>query len=215
MCNINSVTIGSQNIGNIGDFYSWSDNSGNGIISLIDNGQINVNPISSTNYILTVTNDSGCIGTDSIQVNVIQSISLTETHTDVSCNGSCDGSASINASGGVPPYSYLWSDGQTTSTAINLCPGTYTCTVTSEQSNPWQLYYDNDFESSVGSEWNVSNTISYNGSTLLGNFASESVELDLSNIPTHDSIQLIFDLFILDSWDGNGPAFGPDFWNLT
>ena len=45
-------------------------------ISLIDNGQINVNPISSTNYILTVTNDSGCIGTDSIQVNVIQSISL-------------------------------------------------------------------------------------------------------------------------------------------
>ena len=161
-------------------------------------------PISSTNYILTVTNDSGCIGTDSIQVNVIQSISLTETHTNVSCNGSCDGSASINASGGVPPYSYLWSDGQTTSTAVNLCSGTYTCTVTSEQSNPWQLYYENDFESSVGSDPGMS-PIPFRimVQQLLGNFASESVELDLSNIPTHDSIQLIFDLFILDSWDGN------------
>ncbi|PHI19001.1 hypothetical protein CEQ90_15300 [Lewinellaceae bacterium SD302] len=43
-----------------------------------------------------------------------------------------DGSATVNASGGTPPYSYLWSDDamQTTQTAVGLADGTYTVIVT-------------------------------------------------------------------------------------
>lgn len=50
---------------------------------------------------------------------------------NVSCYGACDGMATVNVTGGVPPYSYLWNDPatQTSATAINLCPGTYTVTV--------------------------------------------------------------------------------------
>ncbi len=33
-------------------------------------------------------------------------------------------------SGGNPPYSYLWSDGQITATASGLNPGTYSCIIT-------------------------------------------------------------------------------------
>ena len=50
--------------------------------------------------------------------------------TDVTCNGLCDGTATITPTGGCAPYAYLWDNGQVTSTAIGLCAGTYTCTVT-------------------------------------------------------------------------------------
>lgn len=41
-----------------------------------------------------------------------------------------DGSATVNVSGGVSPYEYLWSDGQTTATASGLAEGIYSVTVT-------------------------------------------------------------------------------------
>lgn len=44
--------------------------------------------------------------------------------------GNCNGTASINASAGTAPYSFLWSNGQTTQTATGLCAGTYSVTVT-------------------------------------------------------------------------------------
>ncbi|MCB0683529.1 MAG: SprB repeat-containing protein, partial [Saprospiraceae bacterium] len=34
------------------------------------------------------------------------------------------------ATGGTMPYSYLWSDGQTSDLVIDLAPGTYSVTVT-------------------------------------------------------------------------------------
>jgi len=46
------------------------------------------------------------------------------------CFGSNNGSVTVEASGGTPPYTYLWSMGQTTQTASNLVAGTYTVTVT-------------------------------------------------------------------------------------
>ncbi|MBI4647961.1 MAG: T9SS type A sorting domain-containing protein [Bacteroidia bacterium] len=52
---------------------------------------------------------------------------------NVSCNGFCDGDATITASQGAPGYSYLWSSGQSTVTAGNLCPGTYIVTVTDSE----------------------------------------------------------------------------------
>ena len=41
-----------------------------------------------------------------------------------------DGTATALTAGGTEPYSYEWSDGQTTQTAINLMTGTYTVTIT-------------------------------------------------------------------------------------
>jgi gliding motility-associated-like protein len=52
----------------------------------------------------------------------------TLTSTLASCNG---GSVSVSATGGTPPYSYLWEPGgQTTATVNHLAVGNYTCTVT-------------------------------------------------------------------------------------
>lgn len=49
---------------------------------------------------------------------------------DVVDNG--DGSATVTASGGTPPYTYEWSDGQMTDTAVGLAEGTYQVTVTDD-----------------------------------------------------------------------------------
>ncbi len=44
----------------------------------------------------------------------------------------CTGTATVNPSGGIAPYTYAWNDShvQTTQTASGLCAGTYTCIVT-------------------------------------------------------------------------------------
>ena len=51
-----------------------------------------------------------------------------------SCNGAADASATVSAPSMVDTLntsnSFLWSDGQTTSTAVGLAAGTHTCTVT-------------------------------------------------------------------------------------
>ena len=46
------------------------------------------------------------------------------------CFGETNGSATVDASGGNPNYEYLWSDGQTTATAVDLVADTYTVMVT-------------------------------------------------------------------------------------
>lgn len=50
---------------------------------------------------------------------------------NVTCNGAANGSATATPTGGNGTYTYLWSNGQTSQTAVNLAPGTYTVTVTS------------------------------------------------------------------------------------
>lgn len=44
--------------------------------------------------------------------------------------GATDGQANTVTLGGIPPYSYLWTDGQTTSNAVDLAAGSYSVTVT-------------------------------------------------------------------------------------
>ncbi len=38
----------------------------------------------------------------------------------------------------------------------------------------------------------------------------QTISLSLINLPWHESLTLTFDLYILKSWDGNSPAYGPD-----
>jgi gliding motility-associated-like protein len=46
------------------------------------------------------------------------------------CISACDGSIATTVTNGLPPYTYSWSNGETTSSISAICPGTYTVTVT-------------------------------------------------------------------------------------
>jgi len=83
-------------------------------------------------YTVQVTDANGCSDVVSGTVNNPVGLTATTTQVDVTCNGLCDGSATVTPVGGTAPYTYLWDDpaGQTTPTASNLCAGNYTVTVT-------------------------------------------------------------------------------------
>ena len=80
---------------------------------------------------VTVTDFNGCTSTISVNVNDNAAPSLNIfSITHVTCFGGSDGTASVLATGGVPPYTYLWSNGNTTATATGLSAGNYTVVVT-------------------------------------------------------------------------------------
>jgi hypothetical protein len=55
------------------------------------------------------------------------------------------------------------------------------------------------------------------GRVFLGRFGNETVSLLLSGLPAHSEVTVSFDLFIIDTWDGNSeePGIGPDIWDLS
>ncbi|HHM20503.1 MAG TPA: T9SS type B sorting domain-containing protein, partial [Bacteroidetes bacterium] len=55
-------------------------------------------------------------------------VSINETGT---CFGQCVGQLEVVFTGGIAPFTYQWSNGQTTNPAVNLCAGLYLVTVTS------------------------------------------------------------------------------------
>lgn len=57
-------------------------------------------------------------------------LSFNASVTDVSCFGGIDGSIDLTANGGVPPYSFQWSNGDTSQNLSGLPAGTYRCTIT-------------------------------------------------------------------------------------
>ena len=95
-----------------------------------------------TPYSVTITESNGCAITGTTSFTIIEpatafTTTITEPHTDVDCFGNHTGSATVEATGGIPPYTYLWNDGnsQTTAIATNLAAGEYTVTVTDANGN--------------------------------------------------------------------------------
>ena len=83
-------------------------------------------------YIVTITDASGCAsGQDTVVILNSGGFTLSSAPTNVSCNGGSNGSATVTATGGNPPFTYLWNpSSQTSATATGLSAGTYTATVT-------------------------------------------------------------------------------------
>jgi len=55
---------------------------------------------------------------------------ITISKQDASCGpNAADGSATVSVSGGTPPYTYQWSNGETTTSISGLTPGTYSVNV--------------------------------------------------------------------------------------
>ena len=96
-------------------------------------------------------------------------LSLSSTQQNVTCNGVCDGSATITVTGGTAPYTYAWTPTNITSpNPSGLCAGAYTVTVTDALSITASLIVTITqppaLVSSIGSITNVSCFGACNGS---------------------------------------------------
>jgi gliding motility-associated-like protein len=83
-------------------------------------------------YRFTITDGNGCQFTDSVVVDNIVEIDLAGSVQNESCTGALDGSISLNASGGAPPYAFTWSNGLTGPDIDSLGSGAYALTVTDD-----------------------------------------------------------------------------------
>lgn len=84
-------------------------------------------------YTVQVTDANGCVASATITIGVPPvdpgPLSVVVNAANASCN-QANGSATAFATGGTLPYTFLWSNGQTTATITGLTPGTYSVTVT-------------------------------------------------------------------------------------
>lgn len=108
-------------VGGNGPFtYSW------------DSGQTSqdITGLSTGTYEITVTDNNGC---SVVQTYTINNQANLITYTSVITNEICSnglGSIQLTVTGGTVPYTYLWSNGATTSGITGLSSGTYWCTIT-------------------------------------------------------------------------------------
>jgi hypothetical protein len=85
-------------------------------------------------YIATYTNVCGTYS-DTAIITVSLTEGMITSKTDVNCFGGNNGAATVSASGGNAPYTYNWSNGQTTATATGLTAGIYSVIV--KDANQW------------------------------------------------------------------------------
>ena len=86
--------------------------------------------IPSGTYSVVVTDANGCTSTATGTVINPPVINLSVVIAAPACGGGANGSATATATGGRPPFTYLWSNGQRTATATGLAVGNYFVTAT-------------------------------------------------------------------------------------
>ena len=100
--------------------YSWS----NGFISA------SINNLSAGSYDVIVTDATGCTATLNVIINEPLEIQISSIISAISCYGYSDGSISLSISSGISPFTYSWSNGETTASINNLSAGSYDVIVT-------------------------------------------------------------------------------------
>ncbi|MCX6327271.1 MAG: gliding motility-associated C-terminal domain-containing protein [Bacteroidia bacterium] len=112
--------------------YNWSTTDGSGII----NGQADQNVLAAGTYHLVVSDSNNCETTKDITLTQPLSLGTRLSATHITCQspGFNNGSVNLTVSGGVAPYSYLWSNGAITEDIADLTQGCYYVTVTDANS---------------------------------------------------------------------------------
>ena len=121
----NGAETGSATVGVTGGVspytYAW-DNGATGAT---------VTDLAAGTYVVTVTDANSCTTTQSFTISEPDALAATTSvDTPVTCFGGNEGVATVAVTGGVTPYTYLWSNNATTATITGLTAGTYDVTVT-------------------------------------------------------------------------------------
>ena len=103
--------------------YNWTSGSTSAVASALSAGT----------YTLIVTDDNNCLIQSTVTITQPSAIQpAAPVVSSVLCFGGNTGSAQVAASGGVSPYTYLWSNGTNGTNATGLIAGTYTVTITDD-----------------------------------------------------------------------------------
>jgi hypothetical protein len=103
-----------------GSAYAWSNGATTAVIT--------VTPNTTTTYVVTISDPSGCSITDTVVVTVIPAgtISVSTIPVAETCNAAADGAINLTTNA----VSFIWNTGATTQNLANLGPGYYYVTAT-------------------------------------------------------------------------------------
>ena len=85
-------------------------------------------PGATTVYTAKV-DSAGVISTKTVVVSVFGRVSASATGVDLTCYGAANGVINITVAGGIPTYTYAWSNGLTTPSSNTLAAGSYVITI--------------------------------------------------------------------------------------
>ncbi|MBI2269550.1 MAG: PKD domain-containing protein [Bacteroidetes bacterium] len=115
--------------------YNWTPTTG------LSNPNI-LNPIakpaSTTDYILRAKGSNGCKNSDTVKVTVSCTNPKVTVAGNITCKAGCVSLTATGGGGGIKPYSYKWSSGQTGLGPHSVCPAStiiYTVTITDAAGN--------------------------------------------------------------------------------
>jgi len=81
-------------------------------------------------YNYSITDNNGCTYSDSVNISEPSAIINSYTSINANCNGNNTGSIDISLSGGIPPFTFLWNNGDTTEDLTNISAGQYIVNIT-------------------------------------------------------------------------------------
>ncbi len=135
------------------------------------NGQFteDLSNITAGTYTATVTDDTGCESTTTINVGDSNGgITINGVVTDEFC-GDVDGAIDITVNGGTAPYTYQWNNGSTNEDLNAIAQGGYTVTVTDQNGCSETATFN------VASDGNFNYTVNITNETCIG--ANGSIDL--------------------------------------
>lgn len=116
--------------------YTWTNESGETLLIYSEAGSPStVGDLGAGTYTVTVDGNQWCDGlTTTVEVTEPEPISIDGVNTVTpACGESATGSISLEVSGGTPPLSFSWNNGNSTQDVQGLMPGTHAVVVTDAQ----------------------------------------------------------------------------------
>ncbi|WP_433763885.1 MBG domain-containing protein [Flavobacterium ginsenosidimutans] len=107
-------------------------------------------------YRAYATNSAGTGYGNTVSFVTNAALSATQSQT-VACNGTNNGTATVIPSGGKAPYTFLWSNGTSAATAINLAPTNYSVLITDSEGT------------SISKNFTIAQNSAISGSTTISN----------------------------------------------
>lgn len=104
--------------------YSWSPVAGN---------FPTMSGLTAGAYTVIVMDASTNMNTIVVTISQPQMLNIIMSQTNTTCYGTCDGAANCIATGGTPPYTYAWSNGNVSQQQTTFCAGIYSLSITDSQ----------------------------------------------------------------------------------
>ena len=158
-----------------------------------------VTGLNAGSYTLTVKDNNNCLVKVTVPITQPSSLTAITSVTNETCNYLNNGAASITPAGGTAPYTYLWVQGNQTTTAItNQASGIYTVTITDTngctttkittitEPTPLAVNFLNQINVSCFGGNNASISASANGGTPIYTYSwapGATTSSNLSNVP--------------------------------